>query len=204
MSPQHERAHSPSNATAESASNPDNWIAELLPDPQQNFQEFADRIYEGDALSRKTKELIAVAAASVDRCPHCTNSHIEAAQEKGASDAEIAEALAVASGQGGGTQVFWMKEDFADLLGENWRSEFLPDADRAFWNFKAPIFESDTLPRRTKELIAVAVSTMLRCRHCTRSHIEKAFDEDASTAAVAEALGVAWVIGSGSEVAWNR
>lgn len=188
----------------ESAPTPDSWIAELLSEPQQKFQEFADQIYEDNALSRKTKELIAVAAASVNRCSHCTNRHIETAQEEGASDVEIAEALAVAWGQGGGTQVFWMKEDFADLLGQNWRSEFLPDADRAFWDFKSSIFESDTLPRRTKELIAVAVSTMLRCRHCTRSHIEKAFDEGASKAAVAEALGVAWVVGSNTEVAWNR
>jgi AhpD family alkylhydroperoxidase len=97
-----------------------------------------------------------------------------------------------------------MKDDFADLLGENWRTDYLAETGRAFWDFKSSIFESETLPRVTKELIAVAVSTMLRCRHCTRSHIEAALDEGASKAAVAEALGVAWVIGSGTEVVWNK
>lgn len=189
---------------ADHVTDPDSWIAEHLSTPQKKFERFAEHVYDGDALSRKTKELIAVAASSVARCPHCTNGHIETAQDEGASEEEIAEALAVAWGQGGGTHVFWMKEDFNDLLGENWRSEFLPDADRAFWDFKSSIFESDTLPRATKELIAAAVSTMLRCRHCTRSHIEKAFDEGASKAAVAEALGVAWVIGSGTQVVWNE
>jgi AhpD family alkylhydroperoxidase len=143
-------------------------------------------VYEGDALSRKTKELIAVAASSVTRCPHCTDGHLKQAQEEGASEEEIAEALAVAWGQGGGTQVFWMKDDFADLLGENWRTDYLAETGRAFWDFKSSIFESETLPRVTKELIAVAVSTMLRCRHCTRSHIEAALDEVASRAAAAQ------------------
>lgn len=189
---------------AQHVTDPDSWIAEHLPVPQKKFARFAERVYEGEALSRKTKELIAVAASSVARCPHCTNGHIETAKEEGAREEEIAEALAVAWGQGGGTQVFWMKEDFADLLGEDWRSEYLPEADRAFWDFKGEIFDSDVLPRTTKELIAVATSTMLRCRHCTRSHIEKAFEEGASKAAVAEALGVAWVIGSGTEVVWNQ
>jgi len=161
-------------------------------------------VYDGDALSRKTKELIAVATSSVARCPHCTDGHLEGAKEEGARKAEVAEALAVVWGQGGGTQVFWMMEDFQELLGEDWRAEYLPEADRAFWDFKSTIFESDTLSRDTKELIAVAVSTMLRCRHCTRSHIEKALEAGASKAAVAEALGVAWVIGSGTQVVWNQ
>ena len=182
----------------------DSWIAEHLPDAQKKFARFAERVYDGDALSRKTKELIAVAASSVARCPHCTDGHLDGAKEAGASEDEIAEALAVAWGQGGGTQVFWMKEDFADLLGEDWRTEFLPEADRAFWDFKSSVFESETLPRDTKELIAVATSTMLRCRHCTRSHIEAALEHGATKAGVAEALGVAWVIGSGTQVVWHE
>jgi len=183
---------------------PDSWIAEHLAAPQKKFARFAERVYAGDALSLKTKELIAVAASSVARCPHCTDGHLEGAQEAGATDAEIAEALAVAWGQGGGTQVFWMKDDFADLLGTDWRTEFLPDADRAFWDFKSSILESETLPRSTKELIAVATSTMLRCRHCTRSHIEAALEHGATKAGVAEALGVAWVIGAGTQVVWHK
>jgi len=183
---------------------PDSWIAEHLAEPQEKFARFAERVYEGEALSLKTKELIAAAASSVARCPHCTDGHLEGAQEAGATDDEIAEALAVAWGQGGGTQVFWMKDDFADLLGENWRAQFLPDADRAFWDFKSSIFESETLSRSTKELIAVATSTMLRCRHCTRSHIEAALEHGATKAGVAEALGVAWVIGSGTQVVWHK
>lgn len=191
---------------ADHATAPDSWIAEHLPGPQEKFAAFAEKVYsdEGSALSRKTKELIAATVASALRCPHCTDGHVQAAQEHGASEAEVAEALAVAWGQGGGTQVFWMKDDFDELLGENWRREFIPEADRAFWDFKREIVEEGVLERKTKELLAVATSSAMRCPHCTRSHIEAAFDAGASKKEVAETLAVLWVIGSGAEVVWNQ
>lgn len=189
---------------AQNVADPDSWIAEHLRGPQKKFVRFAQEVYEEGALDRKTKELIAAATASVGRCPHCTEGHLDGAEEAGASEAEIAEALAVAWAQGSGTQVFWMKDDFDELLGETWRQDFLPDADAAFWDFKSELFEEGVLPRKTKELIAVAVSCMLRCRHCTRSHIESAQEAGASTAEVAEALSVLWVIGGGTHVVWNK
>lgn len=189
---------------AQNVSDPNSWIAEHLSGPQQKFADFAGKVYEEGALDRKTKELVAVATASVGRCPHCTEGHIEGAKDAGASEQEIAEALAVAWAQGSGTQVFWMKEDFADLLGEDWRQDFLPEVDSAFWDFKSEIFESDVLSRKTKELLALAVSCQQRCRHCTRSHIEAALEVGATKAEVAEALSVLWVIGGGTDVVWNQ
>lgn len=165
---------------AQNVPDPNSWIADHLPDSQQKFVDFASNVYDEGALDEKTKELIAVATASVGRCPHCTEGHIEGAKEAGASEAEIAEALGVAWAQGSGTQVFWMKEDFADLLGEDWRQEFIPEADSAFWDFKSELFDGGVLSRPTKELIAVAVSCQHRCRHCTRAHIEAALEAGAS------------------------
>jgi AhpD family alkylhydroperoxidase len=190
---------------AQHATSPHSWIAERLPVPQRKFAEFATRVYNsGNALDLKTKELIAVATSSVGRCPHCTDGHLAKAKQVGASEEEIAEALAVAWTQGGGTQVFWMKDDFAELLGENWRQEFIPEADRAFWDFKREVFEEGALDRKTKELIAVAVSSMLRCRHCTRAHIQAALKAGASRPEIAETLSVLWVIGSGVQIVWNK
>lgn len=189
---------------AQHATSPESWIADRIAGPQQKFKEFATRVYQSSALDLKTKELIAVGCSSVGRCPHCTDGHLAKAREVGAREEEIAEALAVAWVQGGGTQVFWMFEDFAELLGENWRQEFIPEADQAFWAFKRQVFEEGALDRKTKELVAVAVSSMLRCRHCTRSHIQGAFKAGASKAEVAETLAVLWVIGSGVQVVWNK
>ena len=189
---------------ANHATSIDSWIADRLPGPQQKFKEFAQKVYGSGALDLRTKELIAVACSSVGRCPHCTDGHLAKAKEAGATEEEIAEALSVGWGQGGGTQVFWMYEDFDEVLGEGWRQEFIPEADRAFWAFKREIFEEGMLDRKTKELIAVAVSSMLRCRHCTKGHMKAALDAGASKAEVAETLAVLWVIGSGVQVVWNQ
>lgn len=189
---------------AQHVADPESWIAEHLREAQTSFVEFARNVYEDGELDRKTKELIAAATSSIGRCPHCTEGHLDGATQAGATEEEIAEALAIAWSQGSGTQVFWMKDDFADLLGDTWREDFLPDADAAFWDFKSEIFDEGVLPRKTKELIAVAVSCQLRCRHCTRSHIESALEVGASKAEVAEALAVLWVIGGGTHVVWNK
>lgn len=189
---------------AQHATSPESWIADRIPGPQQRFKEFAARVYAGGALDLRTKELIAVACSSVGRCPHCTDGHLAKAREVGASEDEIAEALAVAWVQGGGTQLFWMHEDYTELLGEKWRQELIPEADQAFWAFKREVFEAGVLDRKTKELIAVVVSSMLRCRHCTRAHIQHAFNAGATRAEVAEALAVLWVIGSGVQIVWNK
>lgn len=189
---------------AQNVADPNSWIAEHLSAPQQKFVDFAGEVYVDGALDAKTKELIAVATASVGRCPHCTEGHIEGAKDAGATKQEISEALAVAWAQGSGTQVFWMKDDFAELLGENWRQDYIPEADAAFWDFKSELFDKGVLSRKTKELLAVAVSCQYRCRHCTRSHIEAAMDAGASKAEVAETLSVLWVIGGGTDVVWNK
>ncbi len=43
-----------------------------------------------------TKELIAVGAAHITRCPYCIDGHVKRAKAAGASDEEIAEAVFVA------------------------------------------------------------------------------------------------------------
>jgi len=190
---------------AQHATSPDSWIADRLGAPQRKFREFASAVYSRcDALDGKTKELISVAASSVGRCPHCTDGHLAKAAEAGATEEEIAEALAVAWVQGGGTQIAWMVGDYADILGEDWRQELIGEADRAFWAFEREVFENGAKPSVTKHLIAVAVASMLRCPHCTRSHMEAALDAGASRAQVAEALAVLWVIGAGVQIVWDE
>lgn len=189
---------------AQHVTSPDSWIAKHLSVPQKMFADFAGRVYGGPALDRKTKELIAVAASSVGRCPHCTDGHLAGAKEAGATEAEIAEALAVAWVQGGGTQVFWMKEDYDEILGEGWREEHIGEADRQFWEFKREVYRDGALPEKTKHLIAVVASSALRCRNCTRAHLKRALETGNTKAEIAEALGVLWVIGSGVQVVWEK
>jgi len=52
---------------------------------------------EGGAISRKHRELIAVAVAVTTQCPYCIEAHARAAKAAGASRAELVEATLVAA-----------------------------------------------------------------------------------------------------------
>ena len=59
------------------------------------FAQFNQKIFEGGALSEKTKELMAVACAHITHCPYCIDGHTRKAKEAGATNEEIAEAIMV-------------------------------------------------------------------------------------------------------------
>ena len=81
-----------------------------------SYQHFSNTAAQKSVLDNKTKELIRLSVASVFRCTHCTESHIAAALEAGATKAEISEALLLTSLQAAGTQLSWNKELFEEYL----------------------------------------------------------------------------------------
>ena len=80
------------------------------------YQHFSNVAREKSVLDAKTKELIRVAVASVFRCPHCTEHHLEDALKAGATKQEIAEAILISALQAAGTQLNWNKELFEEYL----------------------------------------------------------------------------------------
>ena len=73
-------------------------LEEAQKDMFQAFKTFNSEIFEKEsALSRKVKELIALAVAHTTQCPYCIESHVKAAKKAGATDQEIAEAIFVAA-----------------------------------------------------------------------------------------------------------
>jgi AhpD family alkylhydroperoxidase len=70
---------------------------ELAPNIHDAFENFGRAVFADGALSEKTKQLIAVAAAHVTQCPYCISGHTKLAQRKGASPEEIMEAIWVAA-----------------------------------------------------------------------------------------------------------
>jgi AhpD family alkylhydroperoxidase len=70
---------------------------ELAPATYDAFKAFSAQVFTAGALDAKTKQLIAVAVAHVTQCPYCIRGHTEAAIKRGASDAEIMEAIWVAA-----------------------------------------------------------------------------------------------------------
>jgi AhpD family alkylhydroperoxidase len=70
---------------------------QLAPDTHDAFQEFSKQVFAAGALDKKTKQLIAVAAAHVTQCPYCIQGHTKAALRRGASEQELMEAIWVAA-----------------------------------------------------------------------------------------------------------
>ena len=70
---------------------------QLAPGIHDAFTKFSEQVFAEGALSVKTKQLIAVAAAHVTQCPYCIRGHTKAARRSGASPQEIMEAIWVAA-----------------------------------------------------------------------------------------------------------
>ena len=70
-------------------------LAELKNNLFKNFVTFDNSVFAEGALSTKTKELIAIGAAHITRCPFCIDGHVKRAKKAGATDEEIAEAIFV-------------------------------------------------------------------------------------------------------------
>ena len=69
----------------------------LAPEIDTAFRQFSQAVFKEGALSRKSKQLIAVAVAHVTQCPYCIQGHTKAAVREGAAPQEIMEAIWVAA-----------------------------------------------------------------------------------------------------------
>ncbi len=72
-------------------------LERAVPEAMAAFTAFGDAVFADGVLSRKHKELIAVAVALATQCPYCIEFHTGYARKEGASDAELSEAAMVSS-----------------------------------------------------------------------------------------------------------
>ncbi|MCB4791575.1 MAG: carboxymuconolactone decarboxylase family protein [Elusimicrobia bacterium] len=82
------------------------------------YTHFSNVAGQKTVLDAKTKELIRLAVASVFRCKHCTEHHIQDAIAAGATKQEVSEAILLSALQAAGTQLNWHKEYFQENLSE--------------------------------------------------------------------------------------
>lgn len=71
------------------------------------------------------------------------------------------------------------------------RRALAPDAEAAFREFGRAVFQEGALPRKTKQLIAVAVAHVTQCPYCIQGHTKAAAREGATPEEVMEAIWVA-------------
>jgi len=68
-------------------------------------------------------------------------------------------------------------------------------AVKRFFALDQDVYEDGVLPRRTKELLGLVASTVLRCDDCIRYHLSEAVAVGVGTEEIAEALAVALIVG---------
>lgn len=80
-------------------------LGQTAPTLMKRFAEFDTAVMADGALSKKTKELIAVAVALTTQCQYCLTIHSENARKAGATEEELAEATFVAAALRAGAAV---------------------------------------------------------------------------------------------------
>lgn len=85
-----------------------------------------------------------------------------------------------------------------------WFSEKTPDAARAFSELRNSVYKEGALDLRTKELISVAASGLMRCERCTQIHAERAKKQGATDEMIAEAVACAMFVAAGSQLSWSE
>jgi len=83
------------------------WFAEKTPGVAKAFSELRSSVFKDGALDARTKELISIAASVLMRCEKCTEIHAQRARKNGATDEQIAEAIACAMFVAAGSQLSW-------------------------------------------------------------------------------------------------
>ena len=81
-------------------------------------------------------------------------------------------------------------------------NEMLPETSEAFGQMRNFIFKDGYLDLRTKELIAVASSVLMRCQFCVDAHSKRAIITGAAKEEIDEAISVAMFVAAGSQLGW--
>lgn len=84
-----------------------------IPDAYEGFRALDRAAFHAGALDTKTKQLIALAIAVMERCDGCIASHAQSAARAGATREEAAEAIGVTFAMGGGPSTIYGPRAYA-------------------------------------------------------------------------------------------
>jgi len=66
---------------------------------------------------------------------------------------------------------------------------------KRIFNLDTNAFQEGALDKKTKELLGLVASTVLRCDDCVKYHLESSYNEGISKEEISEALGIATLVG---------
>jgi len=190
-------------------------LKDLAPEQLKAFYRFDASVLKAGALSKKEKELIAVAIAHVTECPYCIDTHTKKAKVAGATLEELVEAVFVVMAiEAGGVVTHSthvhnaLNEDSSDELytRSNLRklkdlNKYAPDGFKGYSEFSQTAMKESKLSAKFKEIIAVAVATATQCPYCIDVHSKNAIKKGASNEELAEAILVSSALCAGGAYA---
>lgn len=66
---------------------------------------------------------------------------------------------------------------------------------KRLWNLDTNAYDEGALNRKTKEMLGLVASMVLRCDDCIKYHLGKCFEENLSTEEVYEVFAIANIVG---------
>ena len=191
----------------------------INPDLYQAWINFHDSAFVDGALSKKEKELIAVAGAHITRCPYCTRARVTMSKKHGATDEEVVEAVYVAMRFAMGapfayssiameayeaiekgiplTEGHFFKKDITHEI-THFR-EASGTMSKPFMAFHEKVFADGALSKKMKRgLMGLACAHMTRCPYCIRGCVKDALSLGATKQEMAEAINVGMVMAAGA------
>ena len=66
---------------------------------------------------------------------------------------------------------------------------------KRFWSVDSQVYRQGALPAKTKELLGLVASLVLRCDDCVKYHIVRSHEEGVKDDELQEALAIALVVG---------
>ncbi|WP_203290066.1 carboxymuconolactone decarboxylase family protein [Metabacillus sp. cB07] len=187
---------------------------DLAPELYQSYTAFSKAVLSDGHLTKKDKEIIAVAVSHATECPYCIDYHTKKAKKEGASAEELFEAVMVAAAieaggayahrmqmhrayDGNAADAFYKSSDLADL---KTMSDLTPEIGASAHAFFSKAMTAGKLSAKQKQLIAVAVAHTSECPYCIASHTAGAKQEGCSKEELAEAAMTAALLRSGGVV----
>jgi len=190
-------------------------LKDLAPDQTKAFATFNNGVFKDGALTKKDKEIIAVAVAHVTQCPYCIDTHTKNAKKEGASLEELVEAVYVTTAVEAGGAVTHstnmhnaLADDTDDTLYErsnlknlNQLGKHAKDGFQGYSGFNQAAMQEGELGKKFKEIIAVAIGHATLCPYCIDVHTENADKEGATREELSEAVLVASALLAGGSYA---
>jgi len=85
----------------------------------------------------------------------------------------------------------------------SWFNEKTSNVAKAFVELRNSVYKEGALDQKTKELISIATSVLMRCEKCTEIHTERAKKHGATDDMIAEAITCAMFVAAGSQLSWS-